>query len=70
MIPQAAVNERLKLAATALNNAGLAFIGGGAILQFVQGNITDWWHALIASFWVFLGVVLHGCGQFVLGFVR
>lgn len=67
---QAAVNERLKLLATALNNLALAFIVSGVIVPLISGMLTSGRQVGVAVLWVGLGAALHGCGQFVLGFVR
>jgi hypothetical protein len=63
-------NERVKLRATILNNAALAFIGAGFIVPTVAGQLRDGWHALVTAVWIGCGVGLHYAARYVLGSLR
>jgi hypothetical protein len=60
-------NERVKLLATALNNAALAFIVAGFIAPLVTGQLQGGWRAAAIVLWVGLGVGLHFSARGVLG---
>ena len=69
-------NERLKYAATALNNLGVASIVTGGVAPLV-GVMTgalqhadSYWVKLFATCWVLLGVGLIATVQGVLGWLR
>ena len=59
-------NARITLLATAVNNLALAAIVAPVIGSQLQGG----GRALVAFAWIGFGIVLHGCGQLVLGRLR
>jgi hypothetical protein len=63
-------NARIQLLATLLNNAALAFVGGGFIAPAVTGQMHGGWHILATLAWIGLGVGLHFAARIVLGGLR
>jgi hypothetical protein len=63
-------NERVKLTATAVSNAGLAFIGAGFIVPTVGAPLTFGWRSLVALAWIAIGLSLHWIGRVILGRMR
>ena len=51
-------NEQVKLRAGIVNNAGLAFIGGGVITPLVTGQFSLG-RAILSVIWIGVGVYLH-----------
>lgn len=69
-------NERIKLAATALNNLGVATLATGIVapaIGFLYGTAnpeTHGWWLLIGVAWLLAGAALHFMAQIVLGRLR
>jgi hypothetical protein len=63
-------NERVKLLATILNNAALAFIVAAFIAPAAGGSINLGWHVVTILAWVGFGVGLHFSARAVLGRLR
>jgi hypothetical protein len=63
-------NARINLLATAVNNLALAFTIAGFVAPLTSGQISSGGRVLVAVAWIGVGIVLHGCGQFVLGGLR
>ena len=63
-------NERVKLTATVLNNAGLAFIVAGFIAPTTGGHFDLGWHIITTLAWVVFGLGLHLTARAVLGRLR
>lgn len=63
-------NARVNLLATAVNNGALAFVVAGFVAPLTNGLISGVGRALAAVAWIGAGIVLHGCGQIVLGGLR
>jgi hypothetical protein len=60
-------NERVKLLATILNNAALAFIVAAFIAPAASGHLDLGWHIITILAWVGFGVSLHFSARAVLG---
>ena len=60
-------NERIKLAATAFNNLGVAFIVADFISPLVRGDVSGNPSVLLLLLWIAVGTALHGIGAWVLG---
>ena len=63
-------NERVKLLATILNKAALAFIVAAFIAPAAGGSINLGWHVVTILAWVGFGVGLHFSARAVLGRLR
>jgi hypothetical protein len=63
-------NERVRLTATILNNAALAFIVAGFIAPATSRQLQGGWQAAATIFWIALGVGLHFIARAVLGRLR
>lgn len=63
-------NERVRLLATILNNAALAFIVAGFIAPLATGQLQGGWRAAAVLLWIALGVGLHFSARAVLGRLR
>lgn len=69
-VPDHVHNARINLLATLLNNASLAFIGGGFIAPAVTGQMHGGWHILATFAWIGFGFGLHLAARAVLGRLR
>ena len=63
-------NERVRLLATILNNAALAFIVAAFIAPVASGHLDLGWHVVTILAWVGFGVGLHFSARAVLGRLR
>jgi len=63
-------NERVKLTATILNNAALAFIVAAFIAPAAGGSLDLGWHVITTLAWIGFGVGLHLSALAVLGRLR
>jgi hypothetical protein len=63
-------NERVKLLATILNNAALAFIVAAFIAPAAGGHLDLGWHVVTILAWAGFGVGLHFSARVVLGRLR
>jgi hypothetical protein len=63
-------NARITLLATAVNNLALAAIVAGFVAPVIGSQLQGGGRALVAFAWIGFGIVLHGCGQLVLGRLR
>jgi len=63
-------NARISLLATAVNSLALAVIVAGFVAPVIGGQLQGGGRALVALAWIGFGIVLHGCGQLVLGRLR
>jgi hypothetical protein len=63
-------NERVKLLATILNNAALAFIVAAFIAPAASGHLDLGWHVVTILAWAGSGVGLHFSARAVLGRLR
>jgi predicted cobalt transporter CbtA len=60
-------NERIRYAATALNNVGVGAILAGIVAPLVSGHVDDWRHILL---WCALGFNLITLAHVTLGRLR
>ena len=63
-------NARITLLTTAVNNLALAVIVAAFVVPVIAGQLQGGGRALVALAWIDFGIVLHGCGQLVLGRLR
>jgi hypothetical protein len=63
-------NARINLLATAVNNLALAFAIAGFVAPLTGGQLLGGGRVPVALAWIGFGIVLHGCGQLVLGGLR
>jgi hypothetical protein len=63
-------NARIQLLATAVNNLALAVIVAGFVAPAASGQLQGGSRVLVTLAWIGFGLVLHGCGQLVLGRLR
>ena len=63
-------NERVRLTATIVNNAALAFIVAGFIAPAAARQLQGGWQAAATIFWIALGVGLHFVARAMLGRLR
>ena len=63
-------NERVKLTATILINAALAFIVAAFIAPVTGGSLNLGWHVVTTLAWIGFGVGLHFSARAVLGRLR
>ena len=63
-------NERVRLTATIVNNAALAFIVAGFIAPAAALQLQGGWQAAATIFWIALGVGLHFVARAMLGRLR
>jgi MFS family permease len=60
-------NERVKLTAGVVSNAGLAFIVAGFIAPIVTGHLALGWRLVLALVWIVIGAALHWIARLILG---
>ena len=63
-------NARIQLLATAVSNLALAVIVAGFVAPAASGQLQGGNRALVTLAWLGFGIVLHACGQLVLGRLR
>jgi len=68
-MPNLVHNERVKLTAGMVSNAGLAFIAGGVITPLVTGQFSLG-RVMLSVIWIAAGVYLHRLARELLGDLR
>jgi len=62
-------NERVKLTAGMVSNAGLAFIAGGVVTPLVTGQVSLG-RVMLSVVWIAAGIYLHWLARDLLGELR